>query len=429
MAKYATKMKQAGFHVLSYFNITEAGHMIKEPAPPRVAQKDDDLWRRPNDWVHYGIRDAVLESAPGKIQFTNWEGCIRVDPAEPKYRAHLRDQATRLARDLPDADGIAIDRMDHLGRHNDRRHDGLGFYNGKLAGAKLMVSWMQVMDDIGPIMHEAGKVIMGNPIGVYNLAAYRHLDGIYTEYWKEMEACSLLCVNKPLMVWSGPYDDAAMQKLLHHGAWPTVPVKGNDHCAGPNPAAEAIVGDYARMFDALRGRRWALHARPITAPDLPGAQLNLFHVPGGYVATVTKAGDAKTATVHLTGLQLPEGVQDLKAWSITPAGDWIPLEIKRDGKDWLASVPLARGCGMARLHWAWIEPFQPWWTVRPSIDVRPTVAGAEIRAETDGKDLTDNSPLWKHPLTPAGSMTLCAGVWKDGKRIGDDLITTFIEAP
>jgi hypothetical protein len=429
MARYATAMKKAGFHVLSYFNITEAGHMIHDPAPPRVTAKDEDLWRHPNDWVHYGIRDAVLESSPGKIAYTNWEKCVVVDPAEPKYRAHLLDQATRLARDIPDADGICIDRMDHLRGHNARRHDGMGIYHNNSSWAWLMVSWMQVMDDIGPIMHKADKVILANPIGTYDLAAYRHLDGIFTEYWREMEACSLLCVNKPLIVWSGPYDDAGMQKLLHHGAWPTCPMIGADHTQGPDPGKDAMVADYGPMFDALRGRRWALHARPIVGEEPSKALLNLFTIPGGYLAVVTGAGDVPHAKIRLPSLPLPAGVETLKAWSIVPAGEWEPLAAQQQGKDWSLTVPIKRGCGVVRVHWAWIEPFQPWWKVRPSIDVQTTVAGAEIRAVTDGAALSKAGPLWQHPLTPPGSLTLRAGVWKQGRKIGDDLIATFIEIP
>lgn len=429
LEKYAAAMKNAGFHVLNYFNITEAGYHVQETAPPRTTAKDEDLWRHPNDWVHYGIRDAVLESQPGKVLYTNWERCIIVDPAEIKYRAHLLDQATRLARDIPDADGVCIDRMDHLGRLNVRRYDGLGLYDGKATGARILVSWMQVMDEIGPLFHKADKVILGNPIGQYNLAALRHLDGIYTEYWNEMEACSSLCMNKPLIVWSGPYDDAAMQKLLHHGAWPTCPMDGNDHCAGPNAVKENLLADYGRMFDALRGRRWALHARPIACEDVPSANLNLFAIPGGYLATVTSAGNATKAKLRLPSLPLPVGVNALKAWSITPGADWKPLTLEHQGQDWLVTVPLGRGCGLVRLHWSWIEPFQPWWKIRPSIDVQTTVAGAEIRATTDGAVLTEKSPLWKSPMAPDGSLTLRAGVWKDKKQVGEELVTTFIEAP
>jgi hypothetical protein len=182
------------------------------------------------------------------------------------------------------------------------------------------------------------------------------------------------------------------------------------------------------MFDALRGRRWALHARPIVCDEPSKAAVNLFVIPGGYLAVVTGAADAKEAKVRLPSLPLPEGVEALKAWSIVPAGEWEALAALRQGRDWSLTVPLKRGCGVVRLHWAWIEPFQPWWKVRPSIDVRTTVAGAEIRAVTDGGALTPASPLWQHPLTPAGPLLIRAGVWKQSRRIGDDLVARFIEA-
>jgi hypothetical protein len=427
MAKYATAMKAAGFHVLNYFNITEAGFKIQQLAPPRVAKKDEDLWRNPNDWIHYGIRDAVLESE-GKL-IGSWGDSVVVDPAEPKFRAHLVDQATRLVRDTPDADGVCIDRMDHLSKINGRRYDGMGLYNGQASGAWLLLSWKQVMDDLGPIFHKADKVILGNPLRTYTPVAFRHLDGIYTEDWAEMESCSLLCVNKPLIVWSGPYDDAGMQKLLHHGAWPTCPMAGNDHCEGPDKVKEALVADYGRMFDALRGRRWALHARPIACEDVPSAKLNLFHIPGGYLASITAVTNATQAKIRLPALPLPAGVDTLKAWSITPGGDWTPLAVERKGADWTFTAPVGRGCGVVRLHWAWVEPFQPWWKVRPSIEINTTVPGAVIRATTDGKPATDKSPVWKSSITPAGSMTLRAGIWKDGKQVGEELISPLIETP
>jgi hypothetical protein len=103
--------------------------------------------------------------------------------------------------------------------------------------------------------------------------------------------------------------------------------------------------------------------------------------------------------------------------------------VVRENADWTFTAPVARGCGVVRLHWAWVEPFQPWWKVRPSIQINTTVPGAVIRATTDGKPATDGSPLWKSPLTPSGSMTLRAGIWKDGKQVGEELISTFIEVP
>lgn len=426
LAQYATAMKQSGFHVLNYFNVTEAGHRIQQPAPQRIAANDDDLWRNPNDWVHHAISNAVLEDPPGRFTYTNWEECVVVDPAEPKYRAHLLDQATRLVRDVPDADGVCIDRMDHLARINSKRDDGMSLHNGQPTGAWLLISWMQVMDDLGPIFHQADKVILGNPIGTYSLAAFRHLDGIYTEYWDEMEACAMLCMNKPLIVWSGPYDDAGMQKLLHYGAWPTCPMPGNDHCQGPDLKKEALLADYAPMFDALRGRRWALHARPIACDDAPAARLNLFVIPGGYLATVTGA-DIGRATIRLPSLPLPSGVEGLRAWSITPAGAWTPIPVKRRQSDWSVTTELGRGCAVVRLHWAWVEPFQPWSKELRSVDIRTTVSDAEIHATTDGTAVNASSPTWTAPTVPTDSLRLRAGIWKYGRQVGEEIAADFVK--
>lgn len=123
----------------------------------------------------------------------------------------------------------------------------------------------------------------------------------------------MLCVNKPLIVWSGRYDDEGMQELLHHGAWPTCPVPGNDHSQGPDPELEGLLIDYGRLFDALRGWHWALHARPVICEDAPAARLNRFAIPGGYLATVTGAGQAGSARLRLPELPLPSGVHNIQA--------------------------------------------------------------------------------------------------------------------
>ena len=50
MSRYSTRLKKSGFHVLEYFNITEAGNFIQEVPPPREAKAGDDLWILP-----YGV--------------------------------------------------------------------------------------------------------------------------------------------------------------------------------------------------------------------------------------------------------------------------------------------------------------------------------------------------------------------------------------
>jgi hypothetical protein len=61
MGDYAQRMRDDGYHVLSYFNVTEFGTDIKE-APQTLAPDDPDLWRRANDFLHSKIADGILYS-------------------------------------------------------------------------------------------------------------------------------------------------------------------------------------------------------------------------------------------------------------------------------------------------------------------------------------------------------------------------------
>jgi hypothetical protein len=60
MSEYAARMKNQGFHVLSYFNVTEFGAEVADPAPPRKAANDQDLWKDANDLLYYKLADAIL---------------------------------------------------------------------------------------------------------------------------------------------------------------------------------------------------------------------------------------------------------------------------------------------------------------------------------------------------------------------------------
>ena len=60
MADYSARMRQQGFHVLNYFNVTEFGAHIAFPQPARVAHNDADLWKDPNDWLYGRLRSSLL---------------------------------------------------------------------------------------------------------------------------------------------------------------------------------------------------------------------------------------------------------------------------------------------------------------------------------------------------------------------------------
>jgi hypothetical protein len=168
MRASSKSLREMGFYLLNYFNVTEFGAKTKYPAPPRKAAKDEDLWKDANDFLHYALGEAILPGADGKPIFS-WEGCVVMDPGEKVYTDFLIEQARRHIEKFPESSGICIDRLDWLMEYNRRRDDGVTWFEGKPARA-LAVSWLKLMERLSPTMHEAGKVIYVNTM-------YPRLDG------------------------------------------------------------------------------------------------------------------------------------------------------------------------------------------------------------------------------------------------------------
>jgi hypothetical protein len=104
-------VRREGYHVLSYFNVTEFGTGIEFPAPPRKAAKDENLWRDPNDFLYHSIPGSILLRP--EPRFT-WGKAVVTDCGDPAYKRFLLEQARRHVEELPDSSGICIDRMDWL---------------------------------------------------------------------------------------------------------------------------------------------------------------------------------------------------------------------------------------------------------------------------------------------------------------------------
>ena len=351
MRDYAQRMRDDGYHVLSYFNVTEFGTGIKE-AQQTLTPDDPDLWRRANDFLYAKIADGILYSARGKTWGT-WGGAIAMDPGAPNYQAFLIEQAKRHVDQIPAADGICIDRMDWLRFYNPRGDDGVSWQGGK-PSRSLYISWRDVMSKLAPVMHNAGKFIFVNN-HLKRIDLLRDVDGIYCEFahiGAALNETGMLCALKPAIGWTSseedlrPDPDALFQRHLYMGVYPTAPLPQNDHTINPSEFADKYYLDYGPMLDAMRGKRWVLEPHAVEVKGAT-AKANLFEVPGGYVVPVVFGGKAKTASIIL---RLP-AQSKLAAQVLHPGSeDWKLLDCAQDGPTTQIDVPLERGCAMVRLN-------------------------------------------------------------------------------
>lgn len=351
MNDYAKYMKSNGFSVLSYFNVTEFGKNMNQNGQrqPQLASSAPDLWKDPAAYLKYRLPNAVFDPNIG----TCYAAYI-TDPGDPDYMKHLLEQSARNTTLLPDTDGICIDRTDWLRLYNPKADDGVSWINGKPARS-LFRSWIALMSQMGPQMHQADKVIFSNMMTM-RLELCRELDGIYTEFGNNgnaLNASALLCVNKPAVAWSynetlnQPNPDAFMQRHLHLGVFPTAPYPRNNHCINPSPQADSLYLDYGPLLSAMRSKKWVL-APHCVETTTPGVKVNLFTVPGGYALPITFGGSATSATVVLRNL--PD-LGKLTASVLHPgASTATPIQTRYQEGALYLTVPLSRGCAMVSLR-------------------------------------------------------------------------------
>jgi len=347
---YSLWMRSNGFYVLNYFNVTEYGRKMQFPSPPRRAKNDTDLWKDPHDYLFYSDRRSPVVMNGNEPLFSNCYGALIVDPGDSFYQQHLLEQARRHIEKLPDSYGICIDRNDWLGSYNTNADDGVSWIDGHPARS-LFLSWKDLMSKLGPIMHEAGKVIFVNDCAV-RLETLRHIDGIYSEWTPGFQSyfsySALLGLRKPVMVWTndGELNDAYFQRCLYLGIFPTAPYPNNNHCLRPSALADSMFLDYGPLMDAMRGKKWVLepHCVETTTRDI---KVNLFEVPGGYALPVTFGGKAESAIVRIRNIS---GLDKLKLTLLHPGED-LEAPVVSTYKDGVLElvVPLVQGCGMVKL--------------------------------------------------------------------------------
>ena len=185
---------------------------------------------------------------PGKL-YGAWKSGVAIDPGQPSYSDHLVELARRYVERLPETEGICIDRLDISTLFNERRDDGVSWFKDKPARS-LLTSWLAVMERIGPVMHEANKVIVANPIR-RRIEMMKHLDGFYDESGQNTRAFNLgsfVALRKPYIAWTqrikDPTPDEFFQRHLYMGSFVTVPFLGISHTLPPSGAGsgQAIPG-------------------------------------------------------------------------------------------------------------------------------------------------------------------------------------------
>ena len=360
---YCRRMRADGFHVLCYFNLTEFGTAIKCPEPPSNITNEADLWKDPNAFLYKKLAGNILYGEDGKPLWS-WNDAVVVDTGDAAFQDYIVEQAARHVKEIPHCSGICIDRMDWLMRFNYRADDGVTWLYiavGRAEGLparSLVNSWKQTLSRIGPIMHNAGKAIFGNP-HLKRLDLMREVDGIYDEigyFGFNLNQSSFLGVHKPVIAWTAellqlrPDPDEFFQRHLFMGAFPMVPYPENDHSIVSDAWAERFYMDYGPLLDELRGRKWVLEPHVISV-EHSAAKANIFQSPKGYVVPVTFGGEAASVKVVLRGSPVVAAPQEYKIEILHPgAGEWNVLKsLGKTPAGLIMTVPLRRGCAMVRL--------------------------------------------------------------------------------
>lgn len=367
LAEYSHKMKERGFHVLNYLNVTEFGAKIEFPAPQREVESDELLWKNCNDFVYTKLADAIILTPEGEtphkghygdtrpgLPYWTWGRAIVLDPGEPVYQGFLISQVKRHIEKLPDSSGFCIDRMDWPCLYNHQRDDGVSWF-GNQAVRSLNYSWRDLMSKLGPLVHDAGKVLYCNN-HVKRVEQLRHIDGVFEEFTYSgmaLNTTSLLGVRKPVLGWTireeqlKPDPDAFFQKYLYLGVFPMCPFPGNDHSLRPSEWVDKVYLDYGPLMTLMRGKKWVLEPHVVRVPD-GDAKANLFEVPRGVIVPVVYAENTDFVKVVLQSSKLFDG--EFNAQVVHPgAAGAVPAAVTREAGVMKLDVPVKRGCGMVQL--------------------------------------------------------------------------------
>ena len=367
--KDAKRIKDAGFHTLSYFNVTEFGAHIPWPLKPKESPDSKDIWKDSSAMLSYVFPNAYVRRVesinPETKEITfgglvySWLDCILMDAGDPEYKKYLLEQGQRHLEKVPDAYGICIDRLDWLRYYNHAADDGVSWYHG-LKGRYLLFSWHELIEPLAKKFHGANKVIYVNNHNK-RIDALRYIDGIYDEFTyagAPANLTALLCLRKPAMAWTAspenlkPDPDAFFQRHLYLGMFPTAPIPHNDHALTPNAEIEPFYFDYAPLLETLRGKKWVLTPHVLTVNDRK-AKANIFETPQGYVIPVVFAGEHEQVELILRNLGDMNEKTEISV--LYPGEESVKTTLtgrfNAQTGEFHIDVPMQRQCGMLLLTW------------------------------------------------------------------------------
>jgi hypothetical protein len=364
----ARRVREAGFCYLNYFNCSEFGTFdanVKFDWSAADKLPERELWKDGAAFLRRRLTDSLWRDASGKPSTGGWAPrgvSFVMDPAGRGWQEFLLEQARWHNEKIPDAVGIAMDRMWWAAPTiatarpiNFGADDGVGWYEGR-SGRHFSVSFKSFLAKLGPLMHQSGKIIIYNPFMSYRLDCYRDVDAFFDEGSGKVaiNGSGLLAMRKPAVIWTGspkglqPDPDAFFQGHLYMGVYPMVPFPTNDHSINPNPAAERYYLDYGPLLEAMRGKTWVLQPHCVEVVG-DKARANLFAVPGGYVAPVVYGGKSASVVVKLRNIP---GLSAKTRCQVLLPGTAQPQSLASDSRphELTVTVPLQRGCAMLQLR-------------------------------------------------------------------------------
>ena len=364
MDDYAKRMKQKGFYVLSYFNVTEFGSWFKYPAPPADSNA---LWKDCSNYLARKFPNALLHVAD-KVKITkalddktvhggpyySWKEAVATDCGDIAYQKFLLQQAQRHIKEIPNSFGICIDRLDWLRFFNQRADDGKTWFDNQPARS-LVNSWKDLMQQLGPLVHGAGKYILVNN-HYKRIDLLRHADGILDEFTNAtspLNTTAFLTLDKPALGWTPGKDvietaggDNFFQKYLYLGVFPMCPFPGNDHALRPDSMVDRLYLDYGPLMNQLKEKHWVLKPGIVRVKD-GNARCNLFKTKNGYSIPVVYA-DADTVTVVLTDPLFVNGHFKYRVYQ-PGKKDPVTVTARKHSGSLTIDVPVIRGAAMVAI--------------------------------------------------------------------------------